>query len=211
MLYSGEYQGLELAARWSGPRVGLTLALPAYRLIKNGEATYGIGDVAVSGDVTVLARGPALVGLAVSVGLPTGRDRAGLGMGHVMVMSSVWVRWSNQRLAVSASGGYGRAIGGAGTHAEHGGGAWPLVDPMSASELIGTAGVELAVTNVLRAGVRATGALPVPRDGNDPRVTAGVAVGISHGRFDTTATLDAGLAGDPFTVRGVVATSMRFD
>jgi hypothetical protein len=211
-LYRGDYQGLELAARWSRPRFSLAVGLPAYRLTKNGADTYGIGDLALSGDLTLLARGPAVVGLALAVGLPTGGARAGLGMGHMMVMSAAWVRLNaHRRFAVTGSAGYGRAIGGAGTHAEHGGGAWPLVDPMTASELIGGVGLEVALTDAFRAGVRGTGALPVPRDGNASRVTAGIVVGVTYGRFDTTAMVDAGLAGHPSTVRGMVATSLRFD
>jgi hypothetical protein len=129
-------------------------------------------------------------------------------MGHVMLMGHGWGAALLGRTTVRGLIGYGRALGGAAEHAHHGGGAWPLVDPMTVSELIGAAGIERSLTRTLSAGAR-TG-LALPLEAGETRVTLTARVAWSRGRYRTAAELGAGLAGEPFDLRGVITTSARF-
>lgn len=208
-LFTGDYQGLVATGRWSRGRFGAAIGLTGYRLQKNGKTVTGLGDLMLHGHATLLRAGRITAGAVAMVMAPTGDHDAGLGMGHVMLMPGGWIQWAPGRLALSASAGYARGLGGAGVHAEHGGGAWPLVDPMTTSELtLGASGM-VTVASALRAGVRADGAIPT--GGGDARLAAGVRVVWTRGRVETTAELQAGLAGDPFGVRGLVEAAVRFD
>jgi hypothetical protein len=207
-LYAGDYRGVIAGLRWSRGRFGAAISLPAYRLAKNGKATSGIGDVTFHGHATAVTAGPLAAGVMAMASAPTGDGDAGLGMGHVMFMGEAWGTWTPGSFAVSGSAGFAHALGGASAHAEHGGGMWPLVDPMNASELTygGTAMVALAST--LGVGLRAAGAVPVG-DGAH-WLTGGVRVMWSEGRVATSAEVLGGLVGDPFGLRGVIETSVRF-
>ncbi|HWU91123.1 MAG TPA: hypothetical protein VN253_27845, partial [Kofleriaceae bacterium] len=89
------------------------------------------------------------------------------------------------------------------------GGAWPLVDPMSFSELTFGATGTVSLARTLQAGARLDGAVPI---GNGTaRLAAGVRAIWTQGRVDTTAELQAGLAGAPFDVRGLLEAAVRFD
>ena len=65
-----------------------------------------------------------------------------------------------------------------------------------------------SITRRLQAGARVSGGVPIG-DG-DHRVVGAARVVWLEGRFTTAAELQAGIAGDPFTVRGVVSTAMTF-
>jgi hypothetical protein len=180
-----------------------------YRIGKNGKAVTGLGDLMLHGHATVLQAGRLSAGAVAMVMAPTGDHDAGLGMGHVMLMPGGWIHWAPGRLALAASAGYARGLGGGNIHAEHGGGAWPLVDPMTPSELtLGASGM-VSLASALRAGVRADAAIPT--GGEDARLFGGVRAVWTHGRVETTAELQAGLAGAPFGVRGLVEAAVRFD
>jgi hypothetical protein len=101
--------------------------------------------------------------------------------------------------------GYSRAIGGDTDH-EHG--MWPIVEPMNLSELTWSAAGDYAITRGIVGGVRISGGVPIG-NGED-RVVAAVRVAWASGRFTTGGELQAGLVGDPFTVRGVLSTAMTF-
>ena len=106
---------------------------------------------------------------------------------------------------VEGSVGFGRAIGG---EAHHGHGSWPLVEPMNMEELMWNAGVSVALGKAIRAGVRTNGAIAIG-SGQD-RVVAGVRVVWTEGRIETAAELQTGLAGDPFTLRGLLESAVQF-
>lgn len=206
MEYGGEYQGIVPAARWSRGRFAAAASFGMYRLEKNGLLRYGAGDAMVHGQATI-ARGHGLEGgVALAVSAPTGDRQEGLGMGHPMAMPAVYGRWRTPSGSVDASFGYGRAIGGESQHAGHGAG--PLVDPMNFQELTFTTSGELVLARQLRTGARLSGAVPVGEGAT--RVIGGVRVLWTEGRVDTAFEIQAGLAGDPFTVRGVVETALRF-
>jgi hypothetical protein len=157
----------------------------------------------------VLHAGDVMAGAVFMLMAPTGKHNAGLGMGHVMLMPGGWVQWAPGRIALAASAGYARGLGDGNIHAEHGGGAWPLVDPMTPSEItLGASGM-VALASSLRAGVRADGAVPL--GGGDARLAGGVRAVWSRGRVETATELLAGLAGAPFELRGLVEAAVRFE
>lgn len=206
MEYAGEYQGISPAARWSRGRFSAAASIGMYRLEKNGLARIGAGDAMVHGQAAVVKRGAIEGGVALALSAPTGNRQHELGMGHPMVMPAAYGRWSNGGGSIDASFGYGRALGGEGDHAGHGAG--PLVDPMNFSELTFTTSGELVLARQLRAGARLNGAVPTGE--GTTRVIGGVRVLWTEGRVDTAFEVQAGLAGDPFSVRGVVETALRF-
>jgi hypothetical protein len=210
-LYDGDYQGASLGASWRRGRFGVAAGVAAYRLTRNGQVLYGLGDLMFHGDVALIERDAAAAGVMLGVSAPTGDDRKGLGMGHVMIMAAGWATWRPAGpLTLNANAGYGRVLGSAGAHAEHGGGSWPLVDPMGASELTFGASADVAVADAIAIGAVTAGAIAVPRDDGDDRLTAGVHVIVAAGRFTTTAAIGAGLVGDPYELRGTLSTAVRF-
>lgn len=206
MLYAGDYEGISPSLRWSDDRFAVVAAMPGYRVHKNGKTLYGPGDAVVHGVASIVRAGATQAGGALAVSLPTGDDQAGLGMGHVMVMPGLWASHALGRVTLGGSVGYGRALGG---ERDHDHGAWPLVDPMNVAEVTWSATTDVALGETLHAGVRIHGAIPTRAAGDD-RIVGGVRLGWSHGRVATAATLQAGLAGDPFTMRGVLETALRF-
>jgi hypothetical protein len=208
MFYRGDYAGLDAGLTWSHGRFVVGANVPAYRLERNGETIYGLGDIVVHGEITAVERGALALGASLAVSFPTGADRKSLGMGHTMAMGAAWGTWRTGALALGGSAGYSRVLGGLGAHAGHGAG--PIVEPMGMSELTFGASADLSVATSLALGVRATAALAVPRDDGDDRATAGVRVTLVHGRFTTSAAIDAGLVGDPYQLRGTIATAFRF-
>ena len=205
MLYDGDYQGIAPAVRWSNARFGATVTLPFYRLVENGRALYGPGDGVVSGQVTH-ARDAWQGGIVVAISLPIGEQRTGFGMGHAMVMPAMFVAYAIDRVRLGASAGYGRALGDPGSEHEHG--QWPIVDPMNLSELTFAGTTDVAIGRGITAGARLLGAGPIG-DGQT-RLIAGGRVMWTAGRIDTGIELQAGLVGDPFSIRAALETTLRF-
>lgn len=203
--YEGDYAGASVGLGWRHGRVGLHVSLPAYRLRKNGATVDGLGDVTVGVDALAYRRGAVTAGVTVGASLPTGDAMAGLGMGHTMLMPLAWVSRDGARTSVGASLGWCGAIDGEGAH-DHG--AWPLVEPMSSSELMGDVRVDRALAGSFRGSARVLYAVPT---GDDPVRVAGAIGGTWRGaRADTGAELQAGLAGDPFTLRALITSAVRF-
>ena len=61
----------------------------------------------------------------------------------------------------------------------------------------------------MSAGARASGGVPAG-EGGSSRVIVGGRVGWRASMVDTAFELQAGVAGDPFNVRGVVSTTLSF-
>jgi hypothetical protein len=206
-LFAGDYQGVIAGVRVARGRFAGAVSVPAYRLSKNGLAATGIGDVLVHVHARAIARGDVSAGAMAMVMLPTGDGEAGFGMGHVMLMPELWGSLARGRATLFASAGLGYAIGG-NAHAEHGGGMWPIVDPMNAIEVTYGATAMVSVAPTLAIGVRGVGGVPVG-DG-DHRLAAGVRVAWRAGRVETSAEMLAGVLGDPYGIRGVVEVAVRF-
>jgi len=206
-LYLGSYQSVAPAVGWMSQRFGAGATLALYHLTKNGLSVYGMGDAMVMAHATVITADELQAGIALHMMFPTGSERDGLGMGHTMAMPSAWATWRAQAVSVNASAGYGRALvsigGGAHDH-----GPTPLVDPMNLQELTWDAGADVTVTQRLRVGGGARGAIPIGNGTN--RVIGAGRVGWGTSRVSTGFELQVGIDGDPFTVRGVVETALRF-
>lgn len=207
-LFRGDYQGMSAGASISRGRFGLTASLPVYRLTENGKVVEGLGDLGLHAHATLLSRGRLGAGLMFMAGVPTGDSEHGLGMGHVMLMPEGWLTWTASSVALNASLGYGHALGGAAAHAHHGGAMWPLVDPMNASEVTYSGGATMRLARVLAAGVRAFGAAPVGT--GETRLAGGLRAVWSAGRIETSFEIQKGILGDPFVLRGMLASSARF-
>jgi hypothetical protein len=205
MEYGGEYQGLVPSMRWSHDRFAVMANLGVYRLQKNGLELYGAGDAMVHGQARLVGDGHVNAGLALAVSAPTGDNLQGLGMGHPMVMPAAYGHWGKGMVSVDGSVGYGRAIGGESHHAH---GVWPLIEPMNMQEVTYAASADVVLAKQLRAGGRVSGAMPIG-DGIS-RVIGGARVLWTEGRVDTAFEIQAGIAGDPFTLRGVLETALRF-
>lgn len=208
-LFSGDYQGAVAGARFARGRFALGASLPAYRLQKNGKVVGGIGDLMLHGHATLLGHGAVTAGVMGMASAPTGDGDQGLGMGHVMLMGDAWAAWTSARFAATGSLGYARALGGSLAHAEHGSATWPLVEPMNASEVTCGATGMVALARALATGLSVRGAVPIG-DGAT-RLVGGVRVMWREGRVDTSVEIQGGLVGDPFGVRGVVETTLRFE
>lgn len=205
--YVGDYEGAVPAIGWRHARYGLGASLGLYRIVENGLNEHGIGDLVVHADVQLYAHERVTAGAMLMVSAPTGEEIYGLGMGHTMVMPSLYGTWMTGRLALNASAGFSRAI--AQMEAGHDHGVWPLVDPMNMSEVTWGAGCEVALGRGLHGAARLAGGIPVGLAGHE-RVIGGASVGWGSRRVDTALEVQTGLAGDPFTIRGLVETALHF-
>ncbi len=203
--YAGDYVGAGLAVSWRRGPLTLHAALAAYHLRRNGAAERGIGDHALGVDALIVQAGAVRGGVTLSATLPTGDARAGLGMGHPMLMPTLWAERAGARTSLGVSLGWCGAVGGDRAH-DHG--AWPLVEPMCSSELMAEAHGDLALGGPLHAVGRMM--LAVPLQGDATRLVATIGAGWHRPRTDTGLELQAGLAGDPFTLRALLTSALRF-
>jgi hypothetical protein len=206
MTYGGNYQGVIPALQWAYSRFGIAASTALYRLEENGARFYGLGDLMVHGQIGIAHNAHGSVGLLAGVMVPIGDDQHGMGMGHVMAMPAAYGTWAFDHIMLTGMAGYSRAVG-AGMLHDHG--PWPLVEPMLVSEVSWSAGADLLAAPTVRVGGRVSGGIPVAASGAT-RVIGALRVAWHSGRIDSAAELQAGLAGDPFTVRGVVSTALSF-
>lgn len=206
--YGGNYEGIVPALDWSRHRFSAGASLGAYRIDENGYSTTGIGDLLVHGEVAVLDRPAARAGVSLAASDPIGNAENGLGMGHVMVMAAGWGMWQRGCVALHAMAGYSRAVGvPPGSH-DHG--PWPLVDPMNMSEIAWSAAGDVALGRGARAGARFEGGIPVGALPGHERVIGALRLAWDRGAVATAAELQAGLVGDPFSIRAVLETALTF-
>jgi len=204
---AGDYEGVLPAVGWRHGRYGVGASLGLYRIMLNGLGEHGIGDLMVHADAMVYSHEHITTGVMMMVSVPTGEEIYGLGMGHTMLMPSLYGAWSAGRVTVNASAGFSRAI--AQMEAGHDHGVWPLVDPMNMSEIAWSAGCDVALGRGVHGTVRAAGGIPVALMGHE-RVIGAARAGWGSGRVDTALEVQAGLVGDPFTIRGLVETALHF-
>ena len=206
MAFVGNYQGVLPSVQWTHGRYGVAASTGVYRVEENGADFYAFGDVLVHGHVAIAESGRSSVGVVAGISAPTGDSQRGTGMGHVMAMPALYGTAARGPLSGNASIGYSRALDG---DMDHDHGPWPLVEPMLMSEISWSAGGDVAWTKTMSTGLRIGGGIPAGAAG-DTRVTAGARFAWHTGRVESAAEIQAGLAGDPFTVRGVVSTALSF-
>jgi hypothetical protein len=205
--YAGSYQAVTPSAGWVRGRFGASATIGLYHLDENGHGAYGLGDTMLAGHAAIVDGDAVKAGVALHVMAPTGSELEGFGMGHTMVMPSAWATWRTHPLTLLASAGYGRALVALGG-GQHNHGPSPLVDPMNLQELTWSAGADLDVGHRIRVGARALGGIPIGT--GTTRVIGGGRLAWGTPRVSTAFELQLGLAGDPFTIRGVAETSLRF-
>ncbi len=206
LLYEGDYAGLGVHVGAHRGRFGARAALTFYELRKNGATIDGVGDLTVGVDALVAQHGALAAGVGLGATLPTGASMTGLGMGHPMVMPAAWVARDGARTAFAASAGWCGAIMAEPAHHAHG--AWPLVEPMSSSELMASVRGELVLAGPFRAGAKLLVAIPLGDEAT--RIVAAVGGRWLGPRAEVGAELQAGVAGDPFTIRAVITSALRF-
>lgn len=203
--YGGNYQGILPTATWSRGAIATGASWSYYRLERNGAAAFGLGDVAVHGQLALLHGDDAHAGILAVFSIPTGNAASGFGMGHAMAMPTAYGTWRGRRISGTAQVGYSRAL----ATIMHVHGMAPTVDPMNMSELTWSTSGEVAIKRSVRAGARISGGIPIGASGTQ-RVVGAVVVAWGAGRFASTAELQSGLVGDPFSIRGVVSTGLHF-
>ena len=212
--YTGDYQGLAPTIGLYHPRVALVALLPAYRLTRNGRAVYGLGDLALALRVPVPAftRGGFAAGFGLAATLPTGQARDDLGMGHVMLMPELWYAHQRERIQLTGTFGFARALTAAGSGA-HNHGPRPIVNPMNLSEIDASFNAFLRVHPNLWIKLGAFGAAPVGAINPHglTRLVVGSGLMLTLRRLELSAELQAPLAGAPFLARGVIQVGHRFE
>ena len=219
-LYEGSYQAAVVGGRFARGRFGVSASFAVYRLERNGSAELGIGDVMTHVHATALRRGSFAAGAMLMASLPTGPDREGFGMGHVMLMPEAWATYTPGSIAIAMNAGYAYMFGGASAHAEHGAAMWPLVDPMYASEVTFGGTAMVPVARALGVGARLAGGLAVGNSldaveeagmtADAWRVAAGGRAVWIAGDWITTFEVLGGVTGEPFQLRGLLETARRF-
>lgn len=207
LYYVGSYQAVTPSIGWMYGRFGASATLGLYHLNENGLSTSGVGDAMLAGHAMVFATKTLQTGVALHLMFPTGNEIENLGMGHTMAMPSAWGTWRAHSLTIMASTGYNRALVALGGE-QHNHGPAPLVDPMNMQELTWSAGADLDVGRGIQVGGRALGGVPIGT--GTTRVIGGGRVAWGTPRLSTALEVQAGIAGDPFTIRGVVDTALRF-
>ncbi len=203
----GNYQSIMPSLGWMRGRFGASATVGMYHLNENGLVVYGLGDAMVGGHATVVATEAVTAGGALHVMVPTGAPLESIGMGHTMVMPSAWAAWRSHPFTIMASAGYNRAMTALGSgHHDHG--LLPLVDPMNLQELTWSVGADLGVGHGVQVGGRTVGGVPIGT--GRTHAIGGGRVAWGTPRVTTAFELQLGIAGDPFTVRGVVETSLHF-
>jgi len=194
------YQGLSLHAYgFTGP-VLLSVHASVYRLDHMTGVQRGPGDIELAAWTALLRRRAILVGAGLPVTLPTGDANRGLGMGHPMLLPSVYASMRRGRLDTIVVASYHHAIDAEGhkLYGIHG----PVINPMTTRELAGSA----RGTIWLAPDVGAVGELgaAIPLDDEPTRAAVGVGARLRRRSFDVNAIVQLALAGDPFGTRGVL-------
>jgi hypothetical protein len=115
-------QHIQSAGGWSGtaphievnygvfPNVQLHLIAPlAYSLPSNGDSHYGYGDTEFGCKFRMVQETDQMpqIGCFPLVEIPTGRESAGLGGGHVQAFLPLWLQKSFGDWSIYGGGGYG--------------------------------------------------------------------------------------------------------
>lgn len=200
----GAYQGVAPTLAWTPGRFGLRVVVPTYHLARNGFGDTGLGDVIVSGHAQLVGGHGWALGAVASVGAPTGNADTHLGMGHYMVMPSLFVAAQRGRASFTVHLGGGKSLGGE-THMGHVG---AIVSPMNATEVGGSVRAGLAVADAL--SIHGTAGVAVPIGDGVTRSTAGAGARHQLAGVDVGVELHVPLAGDPYRVRLVADVAYRF-
>jgi hypothetical protein len=211
--FTGEYQGLRVSSAFSYARFYAQASLPMYRLVRNGLAQRGLGDL--GGDLRAAAfrsqDGTWSAGPELAATFPTGNAMDDLGMGHVMWMPGVWLRLELPKLALWTQLAYGRAQGSTnmGAHHHHGG-AGPIVNPMNASEVEHALAAAYAMAPAFHLTARLYGAVPVAVKQGLAREIVALGMQALFGPLDVTLEVELPVVGTPFDARTLLAAGAQW-
>ena len=221
--YTGEYQGVRALASYQlfdrapdgaprHPRLSLEVALPYYRIVRNGLTQHGLGDLGVDARVVAYRSSDQRlsVGPELALTVPTGDAQRDLGMGHVMLMPGAWLKLQQDRLLLIVQAAYGRAatdLHGSGHHHEA---VFPLVNPMNMQELEHSIALGYAVHESVELETRLFGAVPI----NSPMGTARELIAggarVSVGIFAVGVEVQVPLVGAIFRAKTLLSASARW-
>lgn len=213
--FQGEYQALVPELGWQHRAVTLRVAVPMYRLVRNGVATAGVGDALMDVRVPVVRTSDGRVagGLGLATTLATGAAARDLGMGHIMLMPGPWVTYTRPRgVFASIHTSFATALG---SSASMPGmvmsGPAPLVNPMNRREVEVTAIAAFHVHNALRVRGGVYGAVPIAVDEGRSRAVVLAALDVvTSRRVDAGVEVHVPLVGAPFSLKLALRAALRF-
>lgn len=208
-VYAGEYQGYGASASYAHRWFYAELALAGYRIVRNGLADRGLGDLSLDARSTLYRAEAYSFGVELAATAPTGDADRGLGMGHTMVMPGLWGGYQYERLQLFVQVAYGRAVGDAGAHAHHAA-TGPLVNPMNRSELEHALTLSYGFGEHLFVGGRLLGAVPIAALGGAAREIASLGIGATIAPLQLELELQMPLIGAPFETRSVISLAALF-
>jgi hypothetical protein len=150
------------------------------------------------------------LGLGLAATFPTGNEKFGFGMGHIMLMPGLWLSLTREWFVLRLEANYGRGVGGHhGAHAGHGVHQGPLegsiVQPMNASEVEHGISLALLFHPNMRATGRLFGAVPVADANGQAREIAALGLQGILGMWDLSLEAQLPLVGSPFVARTMLA------
>jgi hypothetical protein len=208
----GDYEGLSLALKVKAGGARYGVVVPSYRIDRWGSTTMGLGDVGLRADVPLVSLFDRTLEIGVGVGatLPTGNDEDELGMGHAMAMP--WLFGSLRLGIVNAEveAGSAHALADHGhtltPRGEHVRVSRPVVDPMNANEVWGSAAATLPL-GVFQLVPTLRGARPLGE--GDARLNGGLGLRLPVGPASIATGAELPIVGDAFTwrtyLRGVLS------
>jgi hypothetical protein len=208
---SADVQGVTPSLHAGYGRFALRVAVPTYRLARDGAATaVGLGDVTVETSAELLTAAAWRAGVSLGAGVPTGARDDGLGMGHTMLMPALWASAQPGRVRLAGSLSLGASVESddGGGHDHHHGHTVPVVNPMNRREVGGSLRAGYAPIQPLEVYALALGAAPIG-DGVT-RTAVGIGARWQLGAWSVGGEADAGVVGRPFIARGVLDLTRHF-
>jgi hypothetical protein len=209
----GDYEGLAatLKVRAGGARWGVTV--PTWRIARAGSTTGGLGDVALRAEVPLVSLFDRALEVGVGVGatLPTGRSEDELGMGHAMAMpwlfGSLRLGLVNGEIEVGSAHAFADHVHTTTANGEVLHVSRPVVDPMNANEIWGSAAVSVPL-GLFQLVPTLRGARPLGE--GERRLNAGLGVRVPIGPVSAAAGAELPLDGDAFTWRTYLRGTLTF-
>ena len=210
--YTGEYQGVQAKAAYLLARVALEVALPYYRLVRNGLTDNGLGDLALDARALTFrtADGSLSFGPELALTLPMGNARRDFGMGHVMLMPGAWLALQGRGLTLIAQAAYGRSAASLDMKSHRHESVFPLVNPMNMQELEHAFSLGYAVHPQLELETRLLGAVPVNSPMGTARELWAAGVQASLGLFDFGVEVQLPLAGAIFRSKTLLSVAAQW-
>lgn len=221
--YTGEYQGVRALASYQlfapapegaprPPRLSLDVALPYYRIVRNGLTQNGLGDLSADARVVALRSADQRfsAGPELALTIPTGDATRDLGMGHVMLMPGAWLKLQQDKLVLIVQASYGRAPVSLNSKGHHHESIFPIVNPMNRQELEHAVAVGYAIHPQIELEARLFGAVPVASPMGTTRELVAAGAHASAGVVTVGLELQVPLVGAIFHARTLLSASARW-